>query len=289
MRQALSPKALAEAVGVSESSIRRWADGGQLAITRTSGGHRRIPLAEAVRFIRSSKVSIVRPDRLGLPQLKENQNAGRHNDWSDRFLALLLDGRAQAVSGLVFAMYLDGLDVAEICDGPLHNALTHIGDLWPQNQRSVFLEHRATMLCVRALNQLRLSLPEPTTDCPSALGGAPQDDPYVLPSLMASLVLHEAGYAETNLGPNTPLDVLADAVEDEQPTLVWLAVTSPLRSRQLAREITHLEQATSQYGGRLVMGGQSVSTYEGATIQTCENMQQLRDIAQHLKRQRRAE
>ncbi|HEX9106572.1 MAG TPA: MerR family DNA-binding transcriptional regulator, partial [Longimicrobiales bacterium] len=48
----LSPRELAEAVGVSESSLKRWADRGVLAVERTAGGHRRIPLGEAVRFIR---------------------------------------------------------------------------------------------------------------------------------------------------------------------------------------------------------------------------------------------
>jgi MerR family transcriptional regulator, light-induced transcriptional regulator len=48
----LSPKALAAAIGVSESSLKRWADEGRLAAERTAGGHRRIAVAEAVRFVR---------------------------------------------------------------------------------------------------------------------------------------------------------------------------------------------------------------------------------------------
>src|ERR1041384_3920581 len=35
---------------VSEATIKRWADTGQLKSSRTVGGHRRFPLAEVMRF-----------------------------------------------------------------------------------------------------------------------------------------------------------------------------------------------------------------------------------------------
>jgi excisionase family DNA binding protein len=54
MQNTLSPRELAAAVGVSESSLKRWADEGRVKVARTAGGHRRIELAEAVRFIRQS-------------------------------------------------------------------------------------------------------------------------------------------------------------------------------------------------------------------------------------------
>ena len=66
MKRLLSPKELADAIGVSESSLKRWADAGRLQVARTEGGHRRIPIAEAVRFIRDTGAVVVRPDLLGL-------------------------------------------------------------------------------------------------------------------------------------------------------------------------------------------------------------------------------
>jgi diguanylate cyclase (GGDEF)-like protein/excisionase family DNA binding protein len=40
----------AEACGVSTSTVRRWADTGRIAVVRTSGGHRRFPVAELRRL-----------------------------------------------------------------------------------------------------------------------------------------------------------------------------------------------------------------------------------------------
>ena len=57
----LTPKELAEAIGASESSIRRWVDTGDIRVARTAGGHRRITLSEAIRFIRQIEAPVVRP------------------------------------------------------------------------------------------------------------------------------------------------------------------------------------------------------------------------------------
>jgi len=65
-RSLLSPRELATAIGVSESSLRRWADAGRVEMMRTAGGHRRIPVAEALKFVRRERLQVVRPDLLGL-------------------------------------------------------------------------------------------------------------------------------------------------------------------------------------------------------------------------------
>src|ERR1043165_4310267 len=42
---------------VSEATIKRWADTGQLKSSRTVGGHRRFPLAEGMRFQTERRLS----------------------------------------------------------------------------------------------------------------------------------------------------------------------------------------------------------------------------------------
>src|SRR3954465_11808076 len=72
----LTPKELADAIGASESSLRRWVDNGDIRISRTAGGHRRIPLAEAIRVIREIGAPVVRPDLLGLEELRGVEATG---------------------------------------------------------------------------------------------------------------------------------------------------------------------------------------------------------------------
>jgi excisionase family DNA binding protein len=272
MHRMLSTSDFAAAIGISESSVRRLADGGELEIHRTRGGHRRIPVSEAIRYVRESGVQVQRPEVLGL---MESVNEGADKPEAERLLDALVEGHARTVTGVMQSMYATGKSIAEICDGPIRDAMIAIGNRWPNDKRSVFIEHRATLLCVRALCQIRLAIPDPDEGAPTAMGGAPQDDPYLLPSLMVSLVLHDCGYDETNLGPNTPIDVLTDSVEDEQPGIVWLALSNPVRSRHQNREIDRLAEAVQGYGGKFLIGGNSVDSYEGEFAERCGTMMEL--------------
>jgi excisionase family DNA binding protein len=276
MRRMLSTSAFAAAIGISESSVRRLADAGDLEIHRTKGGHRRIPVTEAIRYVRESDASVLRPDLLGLATPDDAYVAG---DKSQQLLDALTGGFASQVSALVQAMYASGNSIAEICDGPVHQAMSTIGSHWPSDKRGIFVEHRATLLCLGALCQVRPTMPEADRGAPTAIGAGPQDDPYLLPTMMASLVLHDCGYDETNLGPNTPIDVLTDAVEDERPDLVWLAITNPIRSRQQVREIDDLASMVKSCGGNLLIGGKNADTYENAQVTRCASMIELNDKA----------
>jgi len=114
----------------------------------------------------------------------------------------------------------------------------------------------------------------------TAMGAAPADDPYLMPTLMVSLVLHDCGYDETNLGPSIPLDVLCDLAEDEQTNLVWVAVTNPIRSRTHHREMENLAAAVMAYRGRFLIGGSGASSYEGLSAVRCHAMSDLERYAQ---------
>src|SRR5688500_324070 len=73
----LTPKELADAIGASESSLRRWVDRGRLPVSRTAGGHRRIPLATAIRFIRETGATVVRPELLGFDEVPATRRGTR--------------------------------------------------------------------------------------------------------------------------------------------------------------------------------------------------------------------
>lgn len=280
MIRSLSTSEFARALGISDSSVRRLADAGDIEIHRTRGGHRRIPVAEAVRYVRETRTPVSHPDLLGLevdPADLANESATETAD--DRMLRAMESGKANAAISLMQSLYASGMSIAELCDGPIRHAMTVIGERWPHDKRAIFVEHRATLLCARGLHQLRFSMPEPDSDAPEAIGAAMLGDPYLLPTLMTSLVLHELGFAETNLGPNTPIDVLADAVDEEKPQLAWLCIGEPIRSRSQMLEFGKLAQSAQDSGTRLVIGGRhsgDVDLTQASNVVHCRNMASLR-------------
>lgn len=253
----LSPKELADAIGVSESSIKRWADDGLIRATRTAGGHRRIPLREALRFVRESRSVLVRPEALGLTDVARVRGHASTTDADVEHLFGFLESGADAEArGLVSSLYLDGLGVAEIIDGPLRGAMERLGELWHSEETGIFREHRATDIAIQALNQLRAIAPL-REDAPAAVGGAPADDPYLLPSLGVATVLESVGYRTTNLGADTPVDTFRCAAQHLAPRLLWISVSCDEGAEALAAGIPTLLERVEEMDGRLIVGGRA--------------------------------
>jgi len=254
MKPILSPRQLAEAIGVSESSIKRWVDDGHIGATRTAGGHRRISIEEAVRFVRERALVVPRPDLMGLPPQEEAGEGRDLRGAGERLFGFLRAGDAAEVRALLLSRYLAGASIAEIVDGPLSQAMERVGELWVSEPSGIFWEHRATQIAFDALNDLR-SLLVAQPSAPVAVGGAPVGDNYMLPSLAVAAVLEGEGLRVSNLGAETPVTSLALAVEELAARVAWLSVSVAADPDGLRREITGWLPRLRASGAVLVVGG----------------------------------
>ena len=281
-----SPRELAAAIGVSESSLKRWADEGRLAVERTAGGHRRIALAEAVRFVRQAGLAVVRPELLGPAAVGVEWAQGELTDTADErlFRALLGDHAAEARS-LIVSHYLEGASLGWLFDGPIRCALERMGEMWSHDERGIFLEHRATETCLRALGELRPLLPRPHAGSPVAIGGAYGGDVYQVPSTMAALVLAEAGFHERNLGADTPVEAILAAIRHYHPRIVWQSFSAPLPNPRSV--LSSLERIVDAMGPAvLVVGGRasaSVPLPASASVHRLDSMTELAAFARGLR------
>jgi excisionase family DNA binding protein len=256
MKSQLSPKEFGEATGVSESSVKRWIDAGLIASTRTAGGHRRIAIEEAVRYVRENRLRVLKPQALGLADVTE-----REIDLNDPRLAhralshALQTGLAPQARGIILSLYLGGQSVAAIADGPIAAAMHEIGELWKKSPAGVHVEHRATDICLQAVAQLRTLLPPPADDAPIAVGAAPTGDPYLLPTMLAAATLVDEGWRAVNLGPQTPFDVLSLAIGEYEARLVWLSITARQKPDWITGEVANLARYLGQRRGFLIVGG----------------------------------
>lgn len=253
-QQLLSPRQLADAIGVSESSLKRWADEGRIRATRTEGGHRRIPLAEALRYVRDNRVEVLRPDILGLPAVRGGVGEG---DLAEQLYHLLREGRFEPARALFVGAWLDGESVASLCDGPMREALSRLGELWKHDDQGIFHEHRATEHCIQLLHSLRALLPTP--DAPLvAVGGALESDPYILPSLMAATTLASEGLVAVNLGPECPPRILVQAAMAHDATMAWLSISSYRGKQATLERVDDVAGELDAIGVRLVVGGKAL-------------------------------
>ncbi len=250
----LSPKDLAQIIGVSESSLKRWIDDGRIPAARTSGGHRRVNVDDAIRFIRGNGYPIRDPRPLGLTVMPPDERP-----FDQRLYDQLFHGRAIAVRSMLFNAWMGGTSIADLADGPVRAALTRIGELWAHDEHGIAIEHQATDAIIQALASLRTAMGEPTADAPLAIGAAPMRDPYLVPSQLAALALQELGWRVANLGPETPLDAVRSAVQRLQPRLLLISVSTQEALPGLRIQLHKLADEMARLNVNVLVGGR-VST-----------------------------
>jgi len=266
-----SPRDLAAAIGVSESSVKRWVDSGELSAARTAGGHRRISLTEAVRFIRSRQLAVVDTEALGLADLALVPPELANRPLTAELLIQQLEaGNTGHVRGLLVGAYLRGDTLAPLCDGPVRDTMHHVGTLWTDERRGIFVEHRATDVFIQAFSEIRGLIPIPTNGARVAVGGAFEGDPYLLPSLMAATVLADLGFRTTHLGAHTPADVLAEAATEQRAAIVWMSVSAASAPDEVQSAASVLAERLAPTGAEIVVGGRFL---EGLALPDFPNVQ----------------
>ena len=241
VRNELSPKELAEAVGASESSVKRWVDEGKLEGVRTAGGHRRVALHEALRFVRDTNLLLEKPELLGVPDLTAQSlkivRAGDGGHALHHSLAMADAGRSRS---LIMAFHVLTRSFASVCDGPIIYALNRIAESAQRSGDSTGSEFLAKEICVVALQQVRQCLRGGQHDAPVAVGAAAESEPHQLGTLMAATVMRDAGLRDINLGANTtPVDLL-NAIAEHRPALVWISAESEVGRTKLWNSIDSL-------------------------------------------------
>jgi excisionase family DNA binding protein len=254
----LSPARAAGLVGVSESTLKRWVDAGLLRAGKTAGGHRRIAPQDLLAFLRGTGRSAPSLEALGLMTAQGRRRAPSTPLSPESLGDLLLEDVASA-RRLLLDAYTTGQPIDELGDRILAPAMTRIGAMWAQGVIDVAQEHLVTQRLSALLAELRGLLASPASGAPRATGGAPEGDPYVLPSLLVELTLLELGWHVLNLGPETPMSALAAAVRRHQPRLVWISITTQHPAPAFLEEYGALVDAKRAARAGVIVGGQGLT------------------------------
>jgi excisionase family DNA binding protein len=286
MKPLLSPKDLADAIGVSESSVKRWVDNGVVHATKTAGGHRRIPINEAVRYLRESQSALVNPESIGLhdvASLLDLDSPG--GDEGEALYNHLREGHADPARGVLLSMFLNGKTVAQIVDGPLRHAMERLGDLWKTDECAIFWEHRATEIAISAISRLRMLIPPRPDSAPTAVGGAPSGDPYILPTLCAAAVLESQGFNAVNLGGDTPVPSMLLAAQALRARLIWISVSVIAEPQRLQQQIDDLARELAEPAVPIIVGGgqaQSLTLPDSTLCHLGSSMRELEAMVKGL-------
>jgi excisionase family DNA binding protein len=280
----LTPRQLAFATGVSESSIKRWCDSGEIETVRTPGGHRRIPLSGAIQFVRQGEYVLVQPHLLGLPE--DVGRGGLKLDDAWQTLASALEAADEdGARRVLFGLYLNRERMSAIGDRVIAPAFSTIGHRWETGEVEVFQERRAFEITRNLLHELRLAQAPLSAAAPAALGGALSGDEYALAPILVELVLRECGWNARYLGTNLPVSSLSAAVERTRPRLAWLSVSHIPDETAFLKSFGQLQATAAESHTALVVGGRALEPplrRQMAYSAFCETLLHLETFAAQL-------
>lgn len=302
----VSTAQVSAALKVSVSTIKRWVDGGVLPAYRTAGGHRKLLLSDITRLVREgvlphgdltqlnalarSSQTTLDPDATSRP-LIPNPNIkplawGQHQT---RLMEALKSGDDAAARALVRSVRQNGASFAALGDFLLAPVLHQIGHEWERGEIEVFHEHRASQICASILFELRAErIAASHAPRPLSVGGSPEGDLYLLPTLLCQLVMEESGWQCVQLGPNTPMDSYVRAAIELKPQLVWISLSNGASCEQFLREYGSLWEVAQRDSFAVVLGGQAMSPAMRAQIECTLFGQSFTHLASYLGNTRAA-
>jgi excisionase family DNA binding protein len=256
----LTTRQLARLWLVSEATVKRWADTGQLKSARTAGGHRRFPLSEVLRFqaerrLGAGAVGVTRgaAHAHGAALAAEPFDAeGR----ADLFFNAVTRGNSGEASALLLEAHMHGVAVEVIFDRVVAPALRRVGDAWHADMMSVAEEHLATSTAARAVETLAGSTRRAGAHVGEAVCCAAEGEMHTVAVLCLQAALEAAGWEARNLGGHTPFFALAEYVARHRPALVCVSSTMQWELEHNARDYAQFAQAALGCGARVVLGGE---------------------------------
>jgi excisionase family DNA binding protein len=280
-RNIFSTRKIAQALGVSEASIKRWCDKGHMRFERTPGGHRRIPFNSVISFLRDGDHQLVRPELLDLPATigKTKWTLQRaQNQYRDALLA----GDEPCCRQIIFSLYLAKHSLADIFDLVIARAFHDLGTKWQHGSAEIYQESRGMEITHQVLYHLKQALPICHDDRPLAIGTTLANDPYHLPSLMAEMVFTAANWRAEFYGINLPSPTLINAIQTIKPKLFWISVSAFESQESFISNYHPVWQAAQDSKVTMVLGGRKLTDKLRHKIKCsayCDNMNQLSELA----------
>jgi len=248
---ALTTQEVARLLSVSEATIKRWADSGDIQSEKTVGGHRRFGLADVARFQRERGVA---PTQQG-PARAAGKTKSQERISPALLFKHLSEGDEEETAALLINDYLHGRSLASLFDRVVTPAMHRVGDLWYRGELTIADEHLATRTAIVALQKLRSVIHVlPPTETRALVCGI-EGDFHELPIHLVHSLLEADGWDVINLGPNTPFFALSEALAKHRPELLCISAKLIPDPDRLVRDYAQVRKAANKLHSAIALGG----------------------------------
>jgi len=285
-KKSYTTRELAQMWNVSESTVKRWADIGELKCYRTPGKHRRFTLDNISEFQTTKgfeATGILIGQDCEFPDLDTFLNQKKSDKIREALLFLAVNNQASRIRELFERLHIRGVSLAEIYDEVVLPVLRTLEQNL-QNQQVSFGQYRVA--CNNLETGLSYFFPKTVRRRPNgntALCAAP-DSSRVLLVNASVRVLEIEGWECLNLGHNVPFSAMAEMVEKEPVNLVCVNMSNQ-QTDKLAAEFLLLCQAADNYRIPIVLlGPELADSKERHCFVRAEYFPTLRAFRQYVAR-----
>lgn len=252
----LTTKDVARLCRVSDATVKRWEEAGQIKSERTSGGHRRFRAEEIARFQRRLGLGLKqRHGDESVLTANSRRRAPNKNHSSCNLFHSIVGGHEEEAANILITDYLNGEALAQIFDELMCPAMRRIGELWLSGELSVAQEHLATRTALNAIHKLRSVLPVSDITGEIAMCCSFESDLHELPTHLAQLTFENEGFEVINFGANMPLYSFTEEVGCYAPNAICISATMMIDIERLARDYREFRERIAKLKIPIVLGG----------------------------------
>lgn len=264
MNSVLSTKEVARLLNLAESTIKRWADDGNLLCIKTLGGHRKFRMADIVKFAEEHRyplTGILPPaaSRSRQDQLSLGVSSRNYVLLSVILLEELLRADRNRIFEFLAYLYKHHIPFSAIADEVIQPAMSRLGRLWAEMKLKVDQEHCATLALQEALIRLAPDLHKKPLNGLTMVCACPESERHDLATLILASAFEAEGWTVRNIGANTPLPVLASYVKTHRPHATCLSIAVRPRGSGNFSAIQSIGKLVRSQGGLIIIGGSGVS------------------------------
>lgn len=253
--KSLTTKEVARLCRVSDATVKRWEEAGQLKSERTSGGHRRFRAEEIARFQRQIGLGLKHSPGDESVLTANSRRRPNKNHSSCNLFHALVGGHEEEAADILITDYLNGEPLSQIFDELMCPAMQRIGELWFSGEISIAQEHLATRTAVNAIHKLRSVLSVSDITGEIAMCCALEGDLHELPTNLAQLVFEKEGFEVVNFGANTPLYSFTEEVGCYAPDIICISATTMTDIERLARDYKEFRERIAKLKTPIILGG----------------------------------
>ncbi|NJD17918.1 MAG: helix-turn-helix domain-containing protein [Gemmatimonadetes bacterium] len=250
----LTSSEVADLLAVHASTVKRWCNEGEIPSEKTSGGHRRVHLEDALAFARERGiVTVLSPFHPYEPHvwtaLHEVRREGSFRRLHNLAMGWSVRGQMRRLTARFDALARDPeVPLCRFCDEGVRGLMARVGQAWAEGRLRVAEEHMVSQAMTEVLLKLRADQRdtkdrEGWSDAPPvAVVGSVEGNQHHLGSLSVRLLLERLGWDVFYLGPDVPVEDFAVVQRGREASLVCVSLPPMAQAGDVARAVRVLSE-----------------------------------------------